>query len=112
MDDIVEGIIGLMAVPPVQNEEDGAAHSVYNIGNSSPVKLMDFILTLEKAMGKALGRDVEFEKIYEPIKPGDVPATYASTDKLQAAIGFKPETSILDGLQQFTDWYVTYYNKK
>ena len=63
-------------------------------------------------MSNSLGREVAFEKIYEPIKPGDVSATYASTDKLQAAIGFKPETSIQDGLQKFTDWYVDYYNKK
>lgn len=109
VDDIVEGIMGLMAVPPVQNEADGAAHTVYNIGNSSPVKLMEFILTLEKALGNALGREIEFEKIYEPIKPGDVPATYASTEKLEKAIGYKPDTSIADGLQAFADWYVEYY---
>ena len=60
-------------------------------------------------MSNSLGREVEFEKIYEPIKPGDVPATYADTEKLQAAIGYKPDTSILDGLQKFTDWYVAYY---
>lgn len=110
VDDIVEGIMGLMPVPPVKEDNDGVAHSVYNIGNSSPVKLMEFILTLEKAMTNALGRDVEFEKIYEPIKPGDVPATYASTEKLEKAIGYKPNTSIADGLQVFADWYVEYYD--
>ena len=73
---------------------------------------MVFITSLEKALSNSLGKEVEFEKIYEPIKPSDVPATYASTEKLQAAIGFKPETSIQDGLQKFTDWYVDYYNKK
>lgn len=112
VDDIVEGIMGLMAVPPVPNEAEGAAHTVYNIGNSSPVKLMEFILTLEKALGNALGREIEFEKIYEPIKPGDVPATYASTEKLEKAIGYKPDTSIADGLQAFADWYVAYYDVK
>ena len=108
VDDIVDGIMGLMSVPPVKSEE-AAAHTVFNIGNSAPVKLMDFITSLETAMSNSLGRKVEFEKIYEPIKPGDVPATYASTEKLQAAIGYKPDTSILDGLQKFTDWYVAYY---
>lgn len=52
---------------------------------------------------------VVFSKIFEPIKPGDVPATYASTDRLQAAIGFKPQTSIEEGLQHFANWYVNYY---
>jgi len=52
-----------------------------------------------------------FDKVFEPIKPGDVPATYASTDKLQKAIEFKPSTTIEDGLQRFADWYVEYYNK-
>lgn len=108
VDDIVDGIMGLMSVPPVKTE-DAAAHTVFNIGNSAPVKLMDFITSLETAMSNSLGREVEFEKIYEPIKPGDVPATYANTEKLQAAIGYKPDTSILDGLQKFTDWYVAYY---
>ena len=108
VDDIVDGIMGLMSVPPVKTE-DAAAHTVFNIGNSAPVKLMDFITSLETAMSNSLGRVVEFEKIYEPIKPGDVPATYANTEKLQAAIGYKPDTSILDGLQKFTDWYVAYY---
>ena len=61
------------------------------------------------ALSNALGREVVFEKIFEPIKPGDVPATYASTDLLQKAVGFKPETSIEEGLQKFADWYVEYY---
>lgn len=108
VDDIVDGIIGLMDVPPVKTE-DTAAHTVFNIGNNDPVKLMDFITSLETALSNSLGREVEFEKVYEPIKPGDVPATYANTEKLQAAIGYKPDTSILDGLQKFTDWYVEYY---
>lgn len=110
IDDIVVGIERLISKPP-QNEE-GAPHRVFNIGNNSPVRLMTFIGALEKALGKALGRNVEFNKIYEPIKPGDVPATYASTDLLQEAVGFKPETSIEEGLQKFADWYVDYYGKK
>lgn len=70
---------------------------------------MTFIWTLEKALSNALGREVEFEKTFEPLKAGDVPATYASTDKLQEAVGFKPSTSIEEGLQRFADWYVEYY---
>lgn len=110
IDDIVAGIEKLMTKPPVKTE-DAAAHTVYNIGNNNPEKLMTFITSLERALSNSLGEEIEFEKIYEPIKAGDVPATYANTDKLQEAINFKPETSIQEGLQKFTDWYVEYYNK-
>ncbi len=111
VDDIVEGILGLVDHPPVKTEES-AAHTVFNLGNNQPVKLMDFITSLEKALSQSLDREVEFEKIYEPIQPGDVPATYASTEKLQEAIGYKPDTSVAEGLQKFADWYVDYYNVK
>ncbi|WP_019377579.1 SDR family NAD(P)-dependent oxidoreductase [Virgibacillus halodenitrificans] len=107
IDDIVEGIERLLSNPP----EGEVQHKVFNIGNNSPEKLMVFIETLEKALSKALEREVQFEKIFEPIKPGDVPATYASTDLLQKAVGFKPETTIDEGLQNFADWYVDYYKK-
>lgn len=105
IDDIVEGIERLLSNPP----EGEVQHKVYNIGNNSPEKLMVFIETLEKAFSKALGKEVQFEKVFEPIKPGDVPATYASTNQLQKAVGFKPETSIEEGLKKFADWYVDYY---
>lgn len=85
---------------------------MFNIGNNKPEKLMIFIHALEKALSNATGRKVEFEKIYEPMKPGDVPATYASTDLLYEAVGFKPKTSIEEGLQKFADWYVDYYKVK
>lgn len=110
VDDIVEGIQRLLSNPPVKTEN--APHRVFNIGNSSPEKLMTFIGTLEKCLENSLGREVEFKKKYEPIKPGDVPATFASTKLLEEAVGFKPKTSIEEGLQQFTDWYCKYYNKK
>ena len=110
IDDIVEGIERLLSNPSV-GEQD-VPHKVYNIGNSNPEKLMGFIETLERCLGNALGRKVEFEKVYEPIKPGDVPATFASTELLQKAVGFKPETSIEEGLQKFADWYVEYYQCK
>jgi len=107
VDDIVEGIERLLSNP----SEEEVPHKVFNIGNNSPEKLMKFIQTLEKALGNALKREVTFNKIFESLKPGDVPATYASTDRLQEAVGFKPSTSIEEGLQKFADWYVEYYNK-
>ncbi|MEM4997254.1 GDP-mannose 4,6-dehydratase [Priestia sp. SB1] len=110
IDDIVEGIERLLPNPSVG--ENNVPHKVFNIGNNNPEKLMVFIETLEKCLSKTLGREVLFKKIFEPIKPGDVPATYASTDLLQKAVGFKPETSIEDGLQKFSDWYVDYYKIK
>src|SRR5699024_71328 len=93
IDDIVKGIEKLIDTVPEKTEES-ARHVVYNIGNNKPEKLMVFITSLEKALSQSLGREIEFEKIYEPIKPGDVHATYADTDRLQKAIDFKPETSI------------------
>lgn len=111
IDDIIEGIVRLLNNPPVKTD-DSAAHKVYNIGNNKPEKLMNFIWALEKALSNALGRKVEFDKVFEPIKPGDVPATYASTDLLQEAVGFKPDTPIEEGLQRFANWYVEYYKVK
>ncbi|MBD7970578.1 GDP-mannose 4,6-dehydratase [Paenibacillus gallinarum] len=110
IDDIITGIEGLISKPSVEM----VPHKIYNIGNNNPEKLMMFIETLEKALSNATGRNVEFIKEFEPIKPGDVPATYASTDLLQETVGFKPTTSIEEGLQRFADWYVEYYevNKK
>ncbi|WP_156573220.1 GDP-mannose 4,6-dehydratase [Bacillus luti] len=105
IDDIVEGIQRLLSNPPIED----VRHKIFNIGNNNPEKLMVFIEALEKALGNALGRAVEFKKEFEPIKPGDVPATYASTDLLQKAVDFKPETSIEKGLQEFASWYVEYY---
>ncbi len=108
IDDIVEGIVRLIDHPPVED----VPSAVFNIGNNNPEKLMVFIGTLERCLSKSLNREVVFDKVFEPIKPGDVPATYASTDLLQKAVGFKPKTSIEEGLQEFTDWYVDYYNVK
>ncbi|QHW30855.1 NAD-dependent epimerase [Paenibacillus rhizovicinus] len=107
IDDIVEGIERLLHRPPAAEEK--APHRVYNIGNSHPEKLMVFIETLERCLSQSLGREVCIEKIFEPMKPGDVPATYASTSLLEEAVGFKPKTSIEEGLQRFTDWYCDYY---
>lgn len=112
IDDIIEGIVRLINHPPKIEENDGVLHKVYNIGNNKPEKLMTFIQYLEMALSNSLGRKVQFEKIYEPIKPGDVPKTYASTDELYKAVGFKPSTPLKVGLQKFTDWYVEYYKVK
>ncbi|MFJ7855757.1 GDP-mannose 4,6-dehydratase [Peribacillus frigoritolerans] len=110
IDDIVEGIERLLSNP--SGGENTVPHKVFNIGNNNPEKLMAFIGTLEKCLSNAIGKEIEFVKVFEPIKPGDVPATYASTDLLQKAVGFKPETSIEEGLQNFVNWYVKYYKKK
>src|SRR5690625_5218303 len=108
IDDIVIGIERLLGNPPT----DSVPHKVYNIGNNNPVKLMVFIETLENCLSKSLNRKVVFKKEFEPIKPGDVPKTYASTDELYQAVGFKPDTPLEVGLQKFADWYVDYYNVK
>ena len=108
IDDVVEGIMKLLDKPPIKTEK-AAAHRIFNIGNNNPIKLMEFISVLEMALSNALGRKVEFEKIFESIKPGDVPATYASTELLYQEVGFKPKTPIEEGLQKFADWYVGYY---
>lgn len=122
IDDIIEGITRLLNNPPEdiheceyetnKNAIKKAPHRVFNIGNNNPEKLMTFIGALEKALSKALKREVVFEKIFEPLKPGDVPATYASTEKLQDAVEFKPSTSIEEGMGRFAQWYVEYYGKK
>jgi len=107
IDDIIGGVERLIPNPSVED----TPHRIFNIGNSSPEKLMTFIETLEKCLGRAAGREVVFKKLFEPMKPGDVPATYASTTLLEAAVGFKPKTSIAEGLQKFADWYVEYYGE-
>ena len=111
IDDIIEGILKLIPLLP-KKDENNVPHIVYNIGNNHPEKLMTFIHTLEKSFSMVLGREIVFEKVYEPIKPEDVPITYASTQLLELAIGFKPKTSIEEGLQKFAAWYVDYYQIK
>lgn len=110
IDDIIEGVVKLLDCPPTDALQ--APCRIFNIGANRPEKLMDFIKTLERALSRATGRPVVFDKIFEPLKQGDVPATYASTDLLEAAVGFRPSTPIEAGLQQFADWYVGYYQVK
>lgn len=110
IDDIVQGIERLLSNPPITG--GSALHRVYNIGNNRPEKLMTFIETLENCLSQSLGRTVVFTKIFEPIKPGDVPATFADTRLLEQTVDFRPETPISVGLQHFADWYCNYYQVK
>ncbi len=103
VDDIVKGIENMLCNPP-EADENGDRATVYNIGNNSPEKLMYFVETLEKALGKTA------EKEFLPMQPGDVYQTYADVTPLIEKFGFKPSTSIEDGLARFVEWYKKYYN--
>jgi len=102
IDDIIEGIWRVIQHPPTGS----VFHKVYNIGNHKPEKLMTFIETLEDCLSKAVGREIKFQKIFEPMKPGDVPATYASVNLLRETTNFQPKISLQEGLQYFAQWYV------
>lgn len=104
IDDIVEGVENILCNPPAENGK-GARYKIYNIGNNKPVKLMDYIETLEKCLGKTA------KKEYLPMQPGDVYQTYADVSELMRDYGFKPDTSIEEGLSRFVDWYRTYYGR-
>ncbi len=103
VDDIVKGIENMLSNPP-EADENGDRATVYNIGNNSPEKLMYFIETLENALGK------KAEKEFLPMQPGDVYQTYADVTPLVEKFGFKPSTTIEEGLGKFVDWYKKYYN--
>jgi len=113
IDDIVEGVMRVIDRPATPNPDwtgdapdpgtSSAPYRLYNIGNNSPVELMQFIATLEKA----LGRKAEINMM--PIQPGDVPATYADIDDLGRDIGFSPDTPIEVGIAKFVEWYREYY---
>lgn len=102
IDDIVEGTLRVVDHIP-EPAVDNRRHTVYNIGCSDPVKLMDFILILEDAIGK------KADKIMLPMQQGDVAQTYADTSKLERAVGYKPRTSLKTGIEQFVKWYNNYY---
>ncbi|HEY8244728.1 MAG TPA: NAD-dependent epimerase/dehydratase family protein [Casimicrobiaceae bacterium] len=103
VDDIVEGVARVLDRPPTRAGADGAPHAIYNIGNHEAVELDTFIATLERLLGKAAIRDPQ------PMQPGDVPATYASIDRLRALTGFAPRTPLAEGLERFVRWYRDYY---
>ena len=96
--------------------EDGLPvppYKVYNIGNNSPENLLDFVTILQEELisAKVLPVDYDFESHKElvPMQPGDVPVTYADTSALEADFGYKPSTSLRDGLRAFAQWYARYY---
>ena len=117
VDDIVEGVIRVMQhAPEKENGEDGLPippYKVYNIGNNSPENLPDFVTILQEELVRAgvLPSDYDFEshKQLVPMQPGDVPVTYADTTPLEQDFGFKPSTSLRDGLRRFAQWYKEYY---
>ena len=120
VDDIVEGVVRIMQhAPEKQNGEDGLPippYKVYNIGNNSPENLLDFVTILQEELVRAgvLPKDYDFESHKElvPMQPGDVPVTYADTTPLEQDFGFKPNTSLREGLRHFAKWYAKYYKNR
>lgn len=120
IDDIVEGIVRVMQhAPEKRNGEDGLPvppYKVYNIGNNRPENLLDFVTILQEELVGAgvLPADYDFEAHKElvPMQPGDVPVTFADTTPLEEDFGFKPATSLREGLRAFAEWYAKYYIKQ
>ncbi len=102
VDDIVTAIEKLVELPFNLNEEKEKPYRLFNIGNNKPVKLMDFISTLENNLGKKANKE------YLPMQPGDVYQTYADISDLEERINFKPHTSLQTGLEKFVQWYKSY----
>ena len=117
VDDIVEGVVRVMQKAPDRvNGEDNLPlppYAVYNIGNNQPENLLDFVTILQEELirAKVLPVDYDFEAHKElvPMQPGDVPVTYADTSALERDFGFKPSTSLRDGLRKFAEWYAEFY---
>lgn len=120
VDDIVEGVIRVMnKAPEKKNGEDGLPippYAIYNIGNSNPENLLDFVQILSEELVKAgvLPEDYDFEAHKELVamQPGDVPVTYADTSALERDFGFKPHTPLREGLRKFAEWYKEFYMKE
>ncbi|NLA74054.1 MAG: NAD-dependent epimerase [Deltaproteobacteria bacterium] len=116
IDDIVTGVVKVMDNPPEGDSgwsgkepdpsSSPAPYKVYNIGNNSPVNLMDFIKTIEKALGK------EAKKNLMPMQAGDVPATWADVDNLVKELGYAPSVNITDGVEKFVKWYIDFFKAK
>ena len=117
VDDIVEGVVRVMKKPPEKkNGEDSLPippYAVYNIGNSNPENLLDFVQILSEELVRAgvLPADYDFEAHKElvPMQPGDVPVTFADTEPLEHDFGFKPHTPLREGLRKFAEWYQEFY---
>ena len=120
IDDIVEGVMRVMKRPPEKrNGEDGLPippYKIYNIGNNQPENLLDFVQILSEELINAgvlpCNYDFEAHKKLVPMQPGDVPVTYADTAPLERDFGFKPSTSLRDGLRSFAKWYKEFYMKQ
>lgn len=118
VDDIVEGVVRVMKKPPEKKTgEDGLPvppYAVYNIGNSNPENLLDFVQILSEELVRAgvLPADYDFDAHKElvPMQPGDVPITYADTSALERDFGFKPHTPLREGLRKFAEWYKVFYH--
>ncbi len=116
IDDIVEGICRLLKKPPAKNHDydmknpdpagSYAPYRIFNIGNSRPEQLMDFISAIEEALGKTA------EKQMMPMQPGDVPKSWADVSELDKLVGYKPNTPIKDGVRRFVEWYLEYYGEE
>ena len=116
VEDIVEGIFRLLNRPPTENKNwdsdnpdsatSFAPYQLFNIGNNSPVQLMDYIGAIEEKLG------MEAKKNFLPLQIGDVPETYADVTALEEKVGYKPSTSVIDGVGKFIDWYKDYYKVK
>lgn len=117
VDDIVEGVVRVMfKAPSKQNGADGLPippYKIYNIGNSKPENLLDFVSILQEELIRAgvLPKDYDFDSHKElvPMQPGDVPVTYADTTALEQNFGYKPRTSLREGLRRFAEWYKEFY---
>lgn len=117
VDDIVEGVVRVMAkAPEKKNGEDGLPippYAVYNIGNSNPENLLDFVQILSEELVRAgvlpANYDFEAHKELVPMQPGDVPVTFADTEPLERDFGFKPHTPLREGLRKFAEWYKEFY---
>lgn len=117
VDDIVEGVVRVIQKPPKKEAgEDGLPippYKVYNIGNQNPENLLDFVNILQQELVRAgvLPEDYDFEAHKElvPMQPGDVPVTYADTNALERDFGYKPSTSLRDGIRKFAEWYAEFY---
>src|SRR2546421_985327 len=103
VDDIVEGVVRVLSRPPRGDSPTGAPYAIYNIGNHKAVKLEEFICELERLLGRRAVKE------YLPLQQGDVPATFASIERLAAATGFAPTTPLAEGLSRFVAWYREYY---
>ena len=112
VDDIVEGVVRVMGKIP-EDCGTGARYKVYNIGNSQPVQLLEFVSTLQRALVEegVLPEDYDFEAHRElvPMQPGDVAVTYADTSELECDFGYRPSTRLEDGLREFARWYKRYF---